>query len=82
MLNPQRDFVMRIFLPYTLFMIAAALFFGTCNGCDRWKDDVEGPTSNIVSELNPAAETKDDDVAVNIYLLFPQYKYIIWHARV
>jgi len=71
---------MRIFLPYTLFMVALAIFFGSCEGCNRWKDDVA--TSNIVSELNPAAETKDDDVAVNIYLLFPQYKYIIWHARV
>ena len=80
MLNPQRDFVMRIFLPYTLFIVAAALFFGTCNGCDRGKDDVVA--SDAISQLNPAAETKDDDVAVNIYLLFPQYKYIIWHARV
>jgi len=71
---------MRIFLPYALFLIAMALFFGSFGGCDRWKEGVA--TSDVVSQLNPAAETKDDDVAVNIYFLFPQYRYIVRHARV
>ena len=82
MYNLQRDFVMRIFLPYTLLIVAIALFFGSCGGCDRWKEDTRTPAADTISQLNPAAETEDDDVAVNIYLLFPQYKYIIWHARV
>jgi hypothetical protein len=74
---------MRFFLPlYIVFMIAAMLFFGSCEGCIGWKDEIESPRPDTISELSQTVEVEDNDVVLNIYLLFPQYRYIVRHASV
>ena len=73
---------MRFFLPYTMLLVATVLFLGTCSGCSRWKDKVDVPAPETISQLKQPAEVKNDKVGVNLYILFPQYKYITRHASV
>ena len=73
---------MRFFLPYTMLLVATVLFLGTCDSCNQWKDTVDAPVPETISQLKQPTEVKDDKVGVNLYILFPQYKYITRHASV
>ena len=51
---------MRFFLPYTMLLVATVLFLGTCSGCSRWKDKVDVPAPETISQLKQPAEVKND----------------------
>mgnify|MGYP003627833101 CR=1 FL=1 len=72
----------------TLFAMAILFFSGACDDCTRWKTnlytpDIVSETKNVAEDiLEKAEEVKEDTIGLNIYMLYPHYRFIVRHSVV
>tara|TARA_R110000824_G_scaffold389644_1_gene585846 strand:+ start:547 stop:783 length:237 start_codon:yes stop_codon:yes gene_type:complete len=68
----------------TLLAMAILFFSGACDGCTtHWKSNLD--TADIVSEtknvaediLEKTEEVKEDTIGLNIYMLYPHFRFIV-----